>query len=180
GLAVLPQADVPDVRYGAFVRDRTLFARDVVRFEGEVVAAVAALTPELAEEACRLIRVDYELLEPVLDPEAALRDGAPLVHADWERYDGEASVVRRGNDCGAMTQVKGDVEQGLAEADLVVSERYVTDMTHAVPIEPHAALAEWHGRRVTVWSSTQAPFAARAGVARTLGLGEGDVRGIVP
>jgi CO/xanthine dehydrogenase Mo-binding subunit len=178
--AVLTQEDVPQVRYGPFVRDRTLFARDVVRFEGEVVAAVAALTPEAAEAACRLIRVRYEPIEPVLDPEAALREGSPLVHPDWQSYDANGSIVRRGNDCGLMTQVKGDVERGLAEADVVVVERYETDMTHAVPIEPHAALAEWHGRRVTVWSSTQAPFAARAGIARTLGLVESEVRVIVP
>ena len=179
-LAVLTQDDVPDVRYGPFVRDRTLFAHEVVRFEGEVVAAVAALTPDAAEEASRLIRVEYEPLEPVLDPEAALRDGALLVHPDWQAYDAEPWIVRRGNDGGYMTQVKGQIEGGLAEADVVVRERYETDMTHAVPIEPHAALAEWHGERVTVWSSTQAPFGARAGVARTLGLAEADVRVIVP
>lgn len=179
-LAVLTRHDVPDVRYGPFVRDRTLFAGDVVRFDGEVVAAVAAVTAEIADEACRLVRVDYEPLEAVLDPQAALEAGAPLVHVGWESYDAEDSVLRDGNDLGFMTQVKGDVERGLAEADVVVAERYIADMTHAVPIEPHAALAEWHGSRVTVWSSTQAPFAARAGVARTLGLAEGDVRVVVP
>ena len=169
-LAVLTREDVPDVRHGPFVRDRALFAGDLVRFEGEVVAAVAALTPEIAAEACRLVRVDYEPLEAVLDPEAALVEGAPLVHESWEGYDAEEWVVRRGNDLGFMTQVKGDVERGLSEADVVVTERYATDMTHAVPIEPHASMAEWHGRRVTIWSSTQAPFGARSGVARTLGL----------
>jgi len=179
-VAVLTQDDVPDVRYGHFVRDRTLFVRDTVRFQGEVLAAVAALTPEVAEEASRLIEVEYDRLEPVLDPEAALREGAPLVHPEWEQYRAAGWIERHGNDCGQMTQVKGDVERGLAEADVVVSERYETDMTHAVPIEPHAALAEWHGRRVTVWSSTQAPFAARSGVARTLELAESDVRVIVP
>jgi CO/xanthine dehydrogenase Mo-binding subunit len=179
-LAVLTQDDVPDVHYGPLVRDRTLFARDVVRFEGEVVAAVAAVTVEVAADACRLIRVEYEPLEPVLDPEAALREGAPCIHPRWEEYDAAPSVLRGGNGCGFMTQVKGDVERGLADADLVVSERYETDMTHAVPIEPHGALAEWSGRRVTVWSSTQAPFAARSGIARTLELPESDVRVIVP
>jgi CO/xanthine dehydrogenase Mo-binding subunit len=179
-LAVLTRDDVPDVRYGPFVRDRALFAGDLVRFEGEVVAAVAALTPEIAAEACRLVRVDYKPLAPVLDPEAALVEGAPLVHEGWEGYEAEEWTVRQGNDLGFMTQVKGDAEQGFSEADVVVAERYTTDMTHAVPIEPHAALAEWHGRRVTIWSSTQAPFAARSGVARTLGLAEADVRVIVP
>ena len=69
--AVLTQEDVPQVRHGPFVRDRTLFARDVVRFEGEVVAAVAALTPEAAAEACRLIRVRYEPIEPMAAAEHA-------------------------------------------------------------------------------------------------------------
>jgi len=179
-LAVLTAADVPDVRYGPFVRDRTLFAGEVVRFEGEVVAAVAALTPELAAEACRLVRVEYEPLDPVLDTEAALLEGAALVHPGWEDYETEPWIVRRGNDLGFMTQARGDLARGLAEADVVVEERYVADMTHAVPIEPHAALAEWRGRRVTIWSSTQAPFPARSGVARTLGLPEADVRVVVP
>lgn len=179
-LAVVTQADVPDVRYGAFVQDRTLFAQDVVRFEGEVIAAVAAVTAEIAEHAASLVRVELEELPPVTDPEAALADGAPLVHPAWESYSAGRGVVRGGNECARMTSVKGDVEAGLAEADLVVRERYATDMTHAVPIEPHVALAEWHGGEVTIWSSTQAPFGARAGVARTLQLPEARVRVIVP
>lgn len=179
-LAVVTQGDVPDVRYGAFVQDRTLFARGTVRFEGEVIAAVAAVSAEIAEAACRLIRVELEELEPLLDIEAALADGAPLVHPEWESYQAGPTVVRRGNDCARMTSVKGDVEVGFAEADVVVHERYATDMSHAAPIEPHLALAEWQGDAVTVWSSTQAPFGARAGVARTLQLAESKVRVVVP
>lgn len=179
-LAVLTQEDVPDVRYGPFVRDRTLLARDVVRFEGEAVAAVAALTPAIAEEACRLVKVEHEPLPAVLDGEAALAEGAFLVHPEWESYRAAPWIVRSGNDCGTMTQTKGDVERALAASDLVVSERYVADMTHSVAIEPHAALAEWQGDRVTIWSSTQAPFAARSGVAQTLGIPESKVRVVVP
>ena len=74
-MAVITAADVPEVRYGAAVHDRTLFARDVVRFEGEILAAVAAMTPELAKEACRLIEVELEELPAVVDAEAALRPG---------------------------------------------------------------------------------------------------------
>ena len=70
--AVLTQADVPSVRYGAFIKDRTLFADGIVRFESEVVAAVAAQTEEVAAQACLLIEVDYELLPSILDPEIAL------------------------------------------------------------------------------------------------------------
>ena len=160
---VLTQDDVPDVRYGAFVEDRTLFARDVVRYEGEVVAAVAATTPEIAREAAELIDVDYEPLPVVSDVEAALTDGATLVHEGWSGYSASEDVVRRDNDASRSTIVKGDVDAALASADEVVKERYVADMSHAVPIEPHAAIAQWQGDRVTVWSSTQVPYIARVG-----------------
>ena len=179
-LAVLTQDDVPDVRYGGFVEDRTLFARDVVRYEGELVAAVAALTPDLARQAADLIEVDYEVLPPVVDIEAALQPGAPLVHEGWEGYGAMDEIVRSGNDCSRSTIAKGDVEAGMAGAEVVVKERYVADMSHAVPIEPHAIVAEWQGDRVTIWSSTQVPFPARSGVATTLQMPEAKVRVIVP
>ena len=68
----------------------------------------------------------------------------------------------------------------MASADVVVRGRYVTDPVQGVPIEPRAVIAEWHGDKVTIWSSTQVPYAARAGVARTLQLPESHVRVIVP
>ena len=79
--AVITQDDVPDIRHGAFVQDRTLFARDVVRFEGEVVAAVAAATPEIAAQAAAMIEVDYEPLPAIGSAEAALEPGAPLIQS---------------------------------------------------------------------------------------------------
>jgi len=178
--AVLTQDDVPDVRYGGFVEDRTLFARDVVRFEGEIIAAVAALTPEIADRAVELIEVVYEPLPVVRDSEQALLAGTVLVHSGWDGYEANEDLVRDGNDCSRSTIVKGDAEAGLADADVVVKERYVADMSHAVPIEPRAIVAEWQGDKVTVWSSTQVPFIARSGVATTLELSEADVRIIVP
>src|SRR5438045_7842024 len=79
-LAVLTHEDVPDVRYGIMVKDRRLFAKDRVRFEGDVIAAVAALTPEIAAEAAGLVEVEYEPLPAVSGPEKALAPGAPLIH----------------------------------------------------------------------------------------------------
>jgi CO/xanthine dehydrogenase Mo-binding subunit len=178
--AVVTQDDVPDVRHGAYVEDRTLFAKDVVRYEGEVIAAVAALTPEIAERAAELIEVDYEPLPAVAHPEAALEDGAPILHPDWESYGGSEDVVREGNICSRSTITRGDVDAAMEQADVVVRERYESDMSHAVPIEPHAMVAEWQGDRVTVWSSTQVPFVARSGVAHTLQMPEAHVRIIVP
>jgi len=179
-LAVVTQKDVPQLRYGSAIKDRTLFADGVVRFEGEVVAAVAARTPEIAAAALQLIEVDYEDLPPVTDPEAALDSSHALVHSDWESYTAYDGLVRKGNDCAHVTIVKGDAAKGFAEADEIIEERYACDQSHPVPIEPHAVVAQWQGEKVTVWSSTQVPFAGRAGVAETLQMPESNVRVIVP
>ncbi|MFN2628366.1 MAG: xanthine dehydrogenase family protein molybdopterin-binding subunit [Gaiellaceae bacterium] len=179
-LAVITHEDVPDVRYGQMVKDRLLFAKDRVRFEADVVAAVAALTPEIAAQAAELIEVEYEPLPAVSDVEAALDRDAPLIHEDWQSYEGDESLGRDGNVLGYSTVVKGDVDAALAAADVVVAGRYVADASQGAPIEPRAILAQWQGDRVTVWSSTQVPFAARSGVAQVLQIPESDVRVIVP
>jgi CO/xanthine dehydrogenase Mo-binding subunit len=179
-LAVLTHEDVPDVRYGAMVKDRRLFAKEKVRFEGDIVAAVAALTPEIAELAVALVEVVYEPLLAVSDIEAALADDAPLVHDEWESYEAPPPLGRDRNRVAYSTVVKGDADAAMARADVVVKGRYVADASHGVPIEPRAIIAQWNGDRVTVWSSTQVPFAARAGVAEVLQIPESKVRVIVP
>ena len=179
-LAVITQADVPDVRYGPYVKDRTLFAHDVVRYEGEIVAAVAALTPEIAQAAVDAIELDIEPLPVVDDIEAALADDAPLVHAAWESYASEDDVERSRNVAAFSSIEKGDVEAGMRAADEIVTTRFVADASHAVPIEPRAIVAQWQGEKLTVWSSTQVPFDTRSGLAETLQLPESRVRVIVP
>ncbi len=179
-LAVVTHEDVPDVLYGGMVKDRRLFAKDTVRFEGDIVAGVAATTAEIAEQAAALIEVEYEPLPVVTDFEAALADDATLVHPDWEAYEGEESLGRNRNTLGYSTIVKGDVDAALAGADVVVKGRYVTDPVQGVPIEPRAVVAQWQGDRVTVWTSTQVPYAARGGVAHTLQIPESHVRVVVP
>jgi CO/xanthine dehydrogenase Mo-binding subunit len=178
--AVLTQADVPAVRFGPFVQDRTLFADGVVRFEGEVVAAVAASTAEIAQRAVDAIVVEYEPLPVVGDIEAALAADAPLVHADWASYGAADVLVRDRNDASFSSIAKGDVDAGMAEADHVVTSRFVADGSHAAPIEPRAVVAQWEGSKVTIWTSTQVPFDARAGVCETLEMPASRVRIIVP
>jgi CO/xanthine dehydrogenase Mo-binding subunit len=179
-LAVVTHEDVPDVLYGGSVQDRRLFARDTVRFEGDIVAGIAALTPELAREAAALVEVDLEPLPALTDFASALADDAPPVHPDWESYEGDEALGRHDNLLGYSTVAKGDVDAALAASDVVVKGRYVTDPTQGVPIEPRAIVAEWHGDRVTIWSSTQVPYVARAGVAHTLAMPESNVRVVVP
>ena len=178
--AVMTADDVPDVRFGPFVQDRTLFARDVVRYEGEIVAAVAASTPEIAQRAVDAIVVHYEPLPVVIDIEAALHDGSELVHAHWSGYGAADELVRDRNDASFSSISKGDVDAGMAEADMVISSRYVADGCHAAPIEPRAVVAQWEGNKVTIWTTTQVPFDARAGVCETLELPANRVRIIVP
>ncbi len=179
-LAVLTHDDVPDVLYGGMVQDRRLFAQDTVRFEGDIVAGVAALTPEIARQAAALVEVELEPLPVVTDFEAALAEEATLVHPGWESYEGDEALGRHGNLLGFSTIVKGDVDAALANADVVVRGRYVTDPVQGVPIEPRAIVAHWQGDKVTVWSSTQVPYVARAGVAQVLGIPESRVRVVVP
>jgi CO/xanthine dehydrogenase Mo-binding subunit len=178
--AILTAADVPDVRYGAFLKDRTVFARDVVRWEGEVIAAVAAATPRIAAQAAALIDIELEPLPAVTDLEAAAHSNAPLIHTGWATYEGDENLVRDGNVASHSTIVKGDADAAMGEADVVVTDRYVADGSHAVPIEPRAVLAEWQGEHVTIWSSTQVPFLVRSGVAETLGVPLNQIRVIVP
>jgi CO/xanthine dehydrogenase Mo-binding subunit len=178
--AVLTHEDVPDVLYGQLVKDRRLFTRERVRFEGDVVAAVAALTPEIAAEAVAAIEVEYEPLQAVSDPELALAEDAPLVHEQWQSYEADEQLGRDGNLLGFSTVAKGDADAAMLGADVVVKSRYVTDASQGVPIEPRAILAQWEGDRVTVWSSTQVPFAAKSGVAHVLQIPESHVRIIVP
>lgn len=179
-VAVVTQADVPQLRYGSAVKDRTLFADGVVRFEGEVVAAIAARTPEAAAAGAALIEVDYEELPAIEDPIEALAAGSELVHPDWSSYSAYDGIVRDRNDCAYVNILKGDVSDGFATAAEVVEERYLCDQSHPVPIEPHAVVAQWSGDRVTIWTTSQVPFAARAGVAETLQMPESSVRIIVP
>ncbi len=178
--SVITDEDVPDVHYGSPVPDRTLFARDVVRYEGEVVAAVAAVDAATAQRAVDAIVVEYESLPIVGDLEASIAEGSPLVHEDWESYEVDGDVVQRPNVASFSSIEKGDVQAGLDQADHIVTSRYVADGSHAIPIEPRAVIAQWEGNKVTIWTSTQVPFDARNGVCETLQMPANRVRVIVP
>ena len=178
--AVLTWQHVPDVKYGGYVKDRRLFAKEKVRWEGDIVAAVAARTPEIAAAAAELISVEYEVLPSLSDYVSNAEAGSPLVHEDWSEYESDDDVGFTGNTMGHSSIVKGDADAAMAEADVVVKSRYIADASQGAPIEPRAIVAEWQGDKVTVWSSTQVPFAARSGVAEALELSESQVRVIVP
>ncbi len=147
-----------------------VLARDVVRYVGEPVAAVVADDPYRVADALELVRVDCEPLPALATPEDSLA-AATQLHGDWP--DNAALVAR-----GAI----GDAEQGLAEADLIVSERLRHARLAAVFIETRGALAyrDADSGRLTLWSSTQNPYSVRDAVARILGFPAEEVRVLTP
>jgi CO/xanthine dehydrogenase Mo-binding subunit len=134
------------------------------RFEGEAVAAVAAETPYLADDAVRALEVDYEVLPAVSDERKALDQGAAAVHPGGNRVGQPTSYQR------------GDVARGLAEADVVLEENYRTECEIHTPIEPHGCVANWDGDRLTIWESTQGVYAIQKNVADILNLPLSKVR----
>src|SRR5437016_6395940 len=178
--AVMTAADVPDVRYGGALKDETVFARSKVRYVGQPVAAVAATTPEAADAALAAIEVVYESLPAVLDLDAALAPGAPLIHEEWASYTAIPILHRDGNVCNRARIVAGDVERGFEEADRVFEHRFTTGMVHQGYTEPRAAVASWDtAGAVTVWSNTQLPFEVQNTLAEIVQLPPSKIRVIV-
>jgi CO/xanthine dehydrogenase Mo-binding subunit len=179
--AVISAADVPDVLFGGGLKDEPVFARDKVRYAGQPVAAVAAATPEAADAALAAIEVSYAPLPAVLDLEAALAPGAPLIHERWRDYTAIPILDRDGNVCNRARIVVGDVERGFEEADRVFEHRFRTGMVHQGYTEPRAAVAAWDtSGTVTVWSNTQLPFDVQNTLAEILQLPPSKIRVVVP
>jgi CO/xanthine dehydrogenase Mo-binding subunit len=178
---ILTARDLPMIRFGTAVKDRTMFADGEVRFVGEAIAAVAATSLEIAEEAVRLIEVEYEKLPAVFEPEAALADGAPLVHPQWNQYAALPVFDRSGNMSGRCAMTHGDIEAGFAGAYRVYQHSFSSQLVHPGYTEPRAAVASWDGNGdVIVWTNTQLPFDMKNMLAEVLDLPARKVRVIVP
>ena len=179
--AVITAADVADVRYGGSVKDEEVFARDRIRFAGQPLAAVAAVSPDAVAAALAAIDVVCEPLPPVADVAAALAPGAPLVHEGWAGYTALPILHREGNVCNRARIVVGDVERGFEEADRIFEHRFTTRSVHQGYTEPRAAVAQWDSAgQVTVWSNTQLPFEVQSTLSEILQLPPSRVRIIVP
>src|SRR5919106_4536125 len=129
--AVITGQDVTGLRIGRCIYDTPVLADGVVRFIGEKVAAVAAETEEAAERALDLIEVDYEEMDPLLDPLEAIKADAPILHPDLLSYKGlPVPVEKVGNVFAYLKWGKGDIEAGFKEADVIVENRFTTQVTH--------------------------------------------------
>jgi CO/xanthine dehydrogenase Mo-binding subunit len=179
--AVITAAEIPNIRYGNAVKDLTVFATDQIRFVGHPLAAVAATTLEIAEQALSLIEVELEPLEPVYDPERALEPDAPLLHPDWRSYAVLPFVAREANVAGRSRIRHGDVDAAFAQAYRVYENRFTTPLQHAGYTEPRAATAAWDGNAtLTVWSNAQLPFEVQTMLSDILQLPPSQIRVVVP
>jgi CO/xanthine dehydrogenase Mo-binding subunit len=175
-MAVVTGADLPVLE--DFPGDRPTLAQGIVRYVGDAVAAIAAETTDLADEALRLIDVTYDPLPAILDPETAMAPDALRLHASIAGPDGAELPP---NVCHYYGAADGDLEAGFAAADLIVENRYTTGMAQCTPMEPHAALADVdiYGN-VTVWSNTQTPYMVKNRLAALLRIPSHKVRVLVP
>jgi carbon-monoxide dehydrogenase large subunit len=144
-------------------------ARGKVAHVGQAVAVVVGDDKYAVVDAAEDVVVEYDPLPAVVDMEKALEEGAALVHEEFGT-----------NKTHEWSLAGGDVEQGFAEADVVVERRIVNHRTAGAPIEPRAAMAEWHGDRVTLWTTTQIPHILRLQLAVMLGIAEDRIRVIAP
>jgi CO/xanthine dehydrogenase Mo-binding subunit len=186
--AALAGADLTwcDPYYGPAYRDRPVLAIDVARYEGEPVAAVAAVDEATAEEALELIDVDYEPLAAVMTLEEALASSAPLVHAGQPAAGHFADLStlkpRLGtNICHQFAFARGDAASALAAADVVVEDAYRFPPVQHVALEPHAVVAAWDETgALTLWASTQNPYSVRVELAKMFDVPLARIRVVVP
>jgi CO/xanthine dehydrogenase Mo-binding subunit len=151
-------------------------AREKALYKGHAVAAVAAVSPHVAEEALALIEVEYDPLPPVLDVQAAMKEGAPILLADLVTESLAGGTRTKGeprptNIAKHFRFQLGDAARGFAEAAVVIERDFHTATVHQGYIEPHNATALWGADgTLTIWCSTQGAFTVRAQVAELLQL----------
>jgi CO/xanthine dehydrogenase Mo-binding subunit len=188
--AVITAQDFPDleskiVELGESVINRrhqsnNCLARDKVFYFGHAVAAVSATSLHVAQEALDLIRVEYEVLTPVLDVQKAMEPGSPILLDDLrteefgKKGDAPTNVAWHGhNECG-------DVEKGFREAQFIVEREFNTKMVHQGYIEPQNGTAQYNpDGQVTIWCSTQGSFGVREQVAEILEIPVSNIR-VIP
>ncbi|MBI3763122.1 MAG: molybdopterin-dependent oxidoreductase [Chloroflexi bacterium] len=168
---------------GLYLHDRHIFCRDRVRYVGDPVAGVAAIDEETAQRAVDLIEVEYEVLPPVLDPEYGASQEAPLLHPDLGKYTVANFIfpVAGTNISNHFKIRKGDVEGAWAKCAAIVERKYRVPHVQHVPIEPHVAVAKWdEADNITLWASSQSPFAQRNLIAKALDISQSKIEVISP
>ncbi len=158
---------------------RNTIVHEKALYVGHAVAAVAATSASIAEEAVKLIEVEYEPLPHVVEIEDAIKPDAPVLH-DWIRTKGvEPAPEKASNIASILTEKAGDVEAGFAEAEVIVERSFKTAAVHQAYIEPHACVVHYgKDGQSTVWSSSQGQFMVRFVTSVLTGMAVGDIKAI--
>ena len=185
--AVMTSADLPVQKFDYIGPERVavnfwhvtrnIMAREKVYYEGHAVAAVAAISNSIAEEALALIKVEYEVLPHVIDVDEAMADDAPLLFEDMITRGIEPVPTKASNISKKLSFAMGDVDKGFAESDVVIEHEFKTAAVHQAYIEPHACVAKYEADgQCEIWSSSQGHFQMRALTAQIMGKALGDLR----
>ena len=185
--AVVTAADFPDLaeqmmeggEQASSLRDMSLnvMARDKALYDGHAIAAVAAVSSEIADEALARIKVTYEVLPHAMDVEAAMAPGAPLLHDHLFTAGLESKPDKPSNVAQRHQNIRGDFEAAFASAAATVEGRYVTQGVHQGYIEPHACVCAWgEDGRCDVWSSSQGQFMVRTYTSKIMGIEASSIR----
>jgi CO/xanthine dehydrogenase Mo-binding subunit len=170
--AVLTGADVRGIRYGRRLYDVPVLAEDRVLFVGERVAAVAAEDRDAAEEALLLIDVEYEPLPAVFDPMEAMEQDAPLLHPEVNSYFGLPKPLEKPSNAFVWdTWGKGNIDEGFAQADLIIENTFTVPRQHQAYLETHSCLV-WidDAGRTQVCASSKVPYQVKEQLSTALGL----------
>lgn len=184
--AVITAKDFPAMHNGVLPGDEgvnfhylssNIMARGKVLYDGHAVAAVAATSASIAEEALALIDVKYEVLPHVIDVDESMQPGAPLLHEDIFTTGVNPKPEKPSNVVQRIQMALGDANAAFKDADIVVERSFKTKAVHQGYIEPHAVVAEWsEDGQCRVWCSSQGHFMVRAMTARLLKMEVAQVR----
>src|SRR6476620_3711230 len=185
--AVITAKDLPDQKFDYIGPERVaqnfwhitrnIMAREKALYEGHAIAAVAAISNSIAEEAASLIKVDYEVLPHVIDVDEAMAEDAPLLFEDMVTRGIEPAPTKPSNISKRLEFKMGDVDAGFKQADVVIEKEFKTAAVHQAYIEPHACVARCDADGQTeIWSSSQGHFQMRELTAAILGMKIGDIR----
>ncbi len=167
-MAVVTARDVPFNAFGFTHLDQPVMALEKVRYAGDALAAVAATSPEAAEEAAETIKVEFDPLPAVFNPLDAMKPEAPQVHD-------------QGNVASHLRIVFGDAAKGFAEADQIIEEKYSTQFVEHAHIEPHAQTAHYDSTgKLKVWTTVQRPFLIASDLAKVLKMPLSSIQVVTP
>lgn len=170
--AVITARDTHNIKFGSnehffpHTVDQMAIEAQKVRYVGDEIGAVAAVDEETALQALKLIDVQYEILPAVFDAEEAMKPGAPQIHDTL-------------NNIAVILPVNfGNADRALKEADYIHEDRFYAPAAHHAALEPHVSIGQWEtfANKITLWSSSQAPFKCREALAKTLKMNLNDVR----